>query len=188
MEAAEIYYGFQFLDGEQEKDFFEEIYEAYRDEMYRKAYCILKNRHDAEDVVQETFVTLMDNLDVLKNNPPQKNWNYILTVLKNKSYNLCKQRKRRVDQELEKELLENVFDEELDVRFQKMERQELLAEALKHMNKSYRDILLLQYYHDMSIAEIARVLGKSPDNVGHMSRRAKKKLKKLLKKYGFESF
>ena len=89
MEAAEIYYRLQFLDGEQEKDFFEEIYETYRDEMYRKAYRILKNRHDAEDVVQETFVTLMDNLDVLRGNSPQKNWNYILTILKNKSFNLC---------------------------------------------------------------------------------------------------
>ncbi len=188
MEAAELIYRLQFLDGEQEKDFFEEIYEAYREEMYRKAYRILKNRHDAEDVVQETFVTLMDNLDVLRNNPPQKNWNYILTVLKNKSINLCKQRKRQTDQEVEDEALENVFDEALDDRFEKMERQELIAEALKHMNKSYRDILLLQYYHDMSIAEIAKVLGKSPDNVGHMSRRAKKKLGELLKKYGVESF
>ena len=125
---------------------------------------------------------------MLRGNSPQKNWNYILTILKNKSFNLCKQRKRQADQEIEGESLENVFDEELDVKFQKLERQELLTEALKHMNKSYRDILLLQYYHDMSIAEIAKVLGKSPDNVGHMSRRAKKKLKKLLKKYGFESF
>lgn len=188
MEAAEIYYGLQFLDGVAEKDFFEEIYEAYRDEMYRTAYQILKNKHDAEDVVQETFVALMDNLDVLKNNPPRKNWNYILTILKHKSYNLCKQRKRQTDKEIEGEALENVFDEELDARFQKMERQEILAEALRHMNKSYRDILLLQYYHDMSITEIARVLGKSPDNIRHMSRRAKNKLKKLLKKYGFESF
>lgn len=188
MEAAEIFFGLQLLDGEQEKDFFEELYEAYRDEMYRKAYRILKNRHDAEDVVQETFVALMDNLDMLRNNPPKKNWNYILTVLKNKSYNLCKQRKRQTDQEVEDEALENVFDEELDVKFQKMERQEFIAEALKRMNKSYRDILLLQYYHDMSISEIAKILGKSPDNVGHMSRRAKKKLANLLKKYGIESF
>ena len=188
MEAADVFQCIQLSDREQERDFFEGIYEEYRDEMYRTAYRILKNKQDAEDMVQETFVILIDNLEVMKYNSPQKNRNFILTILKNKSFNLRKDRKRRADKEVCKEVVEAVFDEESDIRLLKMEQKEFLAEILKRMNKSYRDILLLQYYHDMSIAEIAEVLGKTPDNIRHMSLRARRKLKKMLRKYGFEPF
>lgn len=164
----------------------EEIYEAYKDEMYYIAYGILRNRHDAEDVVHETFVTLLANPDGIEAGSPQKTWNYIATIVKNKSCTLYRTKQRQADNEVGEEALEDVFDEEADIRLLEMEQKKFLAEALRRMKRSYREILLLQYYHDKSIAEIARLLGKSPDNVRHMSERARKKLKKLLKKYGYE--
>jgi RNA polymerase sigma-70 factor (ECF subfamily) len=45
-------------------------------------------------------------------------------------------------------------------------------------------VLALQYYHELSAAEIGKLLGKSPDNIRHISMRAKKKLQSLLKKNG----
>ena len=165
----------------------EEIYEAYKDEMYYIAYGILRNKHDAEDVVHETFVALLANPEGIAQDSPQKTWNYIMTIVKNKSCTLYRTKQRQADYEIEEEVLEDVFDEEADFRLLEREQKKFLAKALRRMKRSYREILLLQYYHDKSIAEIARLLGKSSDNVRHMSERARKKLKKLLKKYGFES-
>ena len=51
------------LDTKEEKEFFREIYNSYKDEMYRAAYRILQNRSDAEDIVHETFLTLTEHLD-----------------------------------------------------------------------------------------------------------------------------
>lgn len=168
------------IDSEQNTNFFNELYETYKDEMFYVAYEILHNQQDVEDVIHETFVILLDSLDEMKKNPPQKNWNYILTIVKNKSYNLLKQRKYHSDREFVIEMLEDVMDEELDKKIIRLEEEEVIKDALKRMNKTYRDILILQYYHEMSITEIARIFGKTPDNIRHLSLRAKKKLKKLL--------
>lgn len=160
--------------------YFREIYENYRDEMFYAAYEILHNQQDAEDVIHETFVTLLECPGKIRKNSPQKNWNYILTILKNKSYNLIKRRKYHSDREFVIEMLEDVMDETVDGKFIQMEQKEFVMEALRQMNKTYRDILILQYYHEMSIVEIARLFGKTPDNIRHLSVRAKRKLKKLL--------
>ena len=131
-------------------------------------------------------MTLLANMDRLEENFPRRNRNYILTIVKNKAYNLYKSKKRQAEKEVGEEALEDVFDEEPDAKFMEMEKKEFIIEVLKRMNPSYRDILLLQYYHEMDIMEIAEALGKTPDNVRHMSVRAKKKLKEMLEKYGFQ--
>lgn len=161
-------------------NYFREIYENYKDEMFYAAYEILHNQQDAEDVIHETFVTLLECPGKIRKNSPEKNWNYILTIVKNKSYNLIKRRKYRSDREFVIEMLEDVMDEAVDGKFIQMEQKEFVMEALRQMNKTYRDILILQYYHEMSIVEIARLFGKTPDNIRHLSVRAKRKLKKLL--------
>lgn len=176
-----MYQYLQLVEDEQNENFFSDIYNDYRDEMFYTAFEILHNRQDAEDVVHETFVVLLDNLEKMEENPPKKNRNYILTIVKNKSYNLLKQQKYQSGRELVEEMLEEVFDEEMDRKIILLEQTEVLSDALRRMKKSYRDILLLQYYHEMSIPQIAKLLGKTPDNVRHMSMRAKKKLKKTFK-------
>lgn len=172
-------------DSRQENDFFGEIYETYRNEMFYVAYGILQNKHDAEDVVHETFMALFANIDRMEQNSPKKNRNYILTIVKNKAYNLYKTKRRQAEKELGEDALEDVFDEEQEVKLMEMEKTEFLKQILKKMNPSYRDILLLQYYHGLGVAEVAEELGKSPDNVRHMSMRAKKRLKEMLEAYGF---
>ena len=69
------------LDTEQERKFFKELYREHKNEMYYIALKILNNESDAEDMVHETFLTLTENLPKMMDNPPQKNWNYILTIL-----------------------------------------------------------------------------------------------------------
>ena len=185
-QASDIFQYQAWTNSEPENDFFREIYETYRDEMYYAAFGILQNRQDAEDVVHEAFMTLLANMDRLEENFPRRKRNYILTIVKNKAYNLYKSKKRQAEKEVGEEALEDVFDEEPDAKFMEMEKKEFIIEVLKRMNPSYRDILLLQYYHEMDIMEIAEALGKTPDNVRHMSVRAKKKLKEMLEKYGFQ--
>lgn len=185
-QASDIFQYQAWTNSEPENDFFREIYETYRDEMYYAAFGILQNRQDAEDVVHEAFMTLLANMDRLEENFPRRNRNYILTIVKNKAYNLYKSKKRQSEKEVGEEALEDVFDEEPDAKLMEMEKKEFIKEVLKRMNPSYRDILLLQYYHEMDIMEIAEALGKTPDNVRHMSVRAKKKLKEMLENYGFQ--
>lgn len=170
----------QRMNGRLNTNYFREVYEKYRDEMFYTAYEILHNRQDAEDVIHETFVTLLECPGEIRKNSSKKNRNYILTIVKNKSYNLIKRRRYRSDREFVIEMLEDVMEEELDGKLIRMEQKKLVTEALRRMNDTYRDILIFQYYYEMSITDIARIFGKTPDNIRHLSLRAKKKLKKIL--------
>lgn len=80
------------LESEEERKFFAAIYEKYRTEMFYTAYRILHNPPDAEDMVHETFLSLINHIEKLMNSEPHKLWYYINTAVKRKCYNLCKRR------------------------------------------------------------------------------------------------
>ncbi len=152
--------------------------------MFHTADIILRNTSDAEDVVHETFLTLIDNLDKLIGNEPHKMWNYIVTIVKNKCFNLMK-RKYKLDEQgiedyLYTEQYGDIFEKSLDTLMIESERKEVMIGLLKALKYPYKEVLLLQYYHEASVLEIAKILEKTPDNVRHISIRARRKLQSLI--------
>jgi len=55
---------------------------------------------------------------------------------------------------------------------------------LNKVNEEYRNVFLLKYAYDMSNKEIGKMMGISPNNVGVLLHRAKKKISVLLEKEG----
>lgn len=47
------------LETEEDKDRFEQLYRMFKQDMYAVAYGILKNKEDAEDVVHQSFLSLL---------------------------------------------------------------------------------------------------------------------------------
>lgn len=173
------------LDTDKEREFFTSIYKEYRKDMFFISYSILHNHHDAEDIVHETFLTLIAHLDKIITNEPHKVWAYIKTTVRHKSYNL-RHRKQIVE---EVEMNEDWVQEEImekgpELLMEDAELKEIMGGLLKQLKTPYKEVLALQYYHELSIAEIAQELGKTPDNVRHISMRAKKKLQSVLEENG----
>lgn len=173
------------LETDREKEFFAAIYEAHVKEMYYIAYNILHNPSDAEDIVQETFLTLMKHVDKLIDNEPHKVWAYISTTVKHKSLNVLRHKQLLEEVELDETWMqEDILEDGPDLLLEGYEQKEAMVKLLKQLKPPYKEVLTLQYYHEMSTAEIAELLGKSPDNIRHISKRAKKALQSLLKKNG----
>lgn len=166
----------------EEKRFFRKIYETYREEMFYTAYVILENVQDTEDVLQQTFLALLSNMDKMDENDPRKTWNYIVTIVKNNAINLYNKRKRRTDRELPitEEILKDMVDEDFETKFQQIEQRDFIAKFLAESDELSRDIIILRYYHGMNCIEIAKLLGKTPANVRQIIRRTKKKLQRVL--------
>lgn len=78
------------------------------------------------------------------------------------------------------EILESMVDEEFDRRIRQIEQRDFLVHLLRDMSETSRDVLLLRYYHELNSVEIGKLLGKSPDSVRHMIKRAKEKLQGML--------
>lgn len=153
-----------YLDAEEDKKLFCELYESYKDRMYYAAYDILHNESDAEDMVHETFLALIHNFEKIKGNSCHKTWNYIVTIIRNKSINLYHKKKR---QPLLEESWEDreVFSEHLEEKILAAEQRDLFLVLLGEMKEPYRSVLTLQYYHELNYEEIGNLLQKTTDNI-----------------------
>lgn len=91
-------------NGESPKEAFDELYHRYKDLAIRNAYLITGNRSDAEDVVQEAFVTSYLRIGELKNHSGYKAW--LMQILVRLSYRTAKRHKREYPDEYAQEIRE----------------------------------------------------------------------------------
>lgn len=174
------------LETDEDKEFFTEIYKKYRKEMFYTAYNILHNPPDAEDIVHETFLSLIDHLDKIKNSEPHKAWYYINTAVKRKAFNLYRRQHLREEVELDETWMreEEIIEKGPDSLMEEFELQEAMTGVLRKLKYPYKEVLALQYYYQLTTQEIADELGTTPDNVRHISMRAKRKLQSILEERG----
>ena len=80
-----------------DKDSFDLLYEEYYLSLYRTALLILGSREEAEDVLQDTFLSIYKNINNLKEFNKLRPW--IFSILKNSCYTRYKNRKREFPDE-----------------------------------------------------------------------------------------
>lgn len=134
---------------------------------YRLAYSYVKNITDALDVVQESIYKAFLSIDSLKDFSYIKTWLYRIIV--NTSLDFLRKRKKEVitDEEF---LLNNdtgTLDHYTDID---------LERALRTLPEKYRSIIVLRYFEDLKLEEIAEILGQ---NVNTVKTRCYKALKIL---------
>ncbi|MBR1732083.1 MAG: sigma-70 family RNA polymerase sigma factor [Ruminococcus sp.] len=152
------------------KEQIEETIRNYSGLVFRTAYQYLKNYHDAQDLTQDVFVALVTGKPEFENNKKLRNW--LITVTLNKCSDLYKSSWRKRTEPLNDEIAIN-----------EPETYEMMTELWK-LPENYRTVLYLHYYMDMTVDEIAAVLGKSRNTVGSWLTRGRKKLKKILTEGG----
>lgn len=79
---------------EDDHKLFETIYTKYEKDIFRKIYKILKNQRDAEDVAQETWIYILEHIDIFQQKSDCSIRAYIFSVAKNKSIDLIRKRSK----------------------------------------------------------------------------------------------
>jgi RNA polymerase sigma-70 factor (ECF subfamily) len=148
-------------------DFLTEAIERYSDTLLRIAYTYLKNISDAEDIVQEVFLKLMQKRPSFDNEEHRKAW--LIRVTINFSKNRLKTAWFRKTEPLH------------DVNIDYTVRENEVMNAVLQLSPKYRSIILLYYIEGYSIAEIADILEQKETTVGSQLHRARKLLKEKLK-------
>lgn len=177
-----IYYELKKKD----KDAFVEAYDLYVDDIYRFVYFKVSNAEEAQDIVSQVFL---------------KSWNYIqdnrvkdFKTLKSLFYKVARNlvidhyRKKSGREEMS---LENKKGESIDIADDKQDSakrldikidMENLQEKMLELKDEYREVIVLRYLNEMSIAEMALVLDKRKGNIRVLIYRAIEALKKIIKK------
>ena len=156
---------------EEEKEKISVIFRDYADFMMRTARRILKNDQDAEDVVQEAFLYIADNLDKINTSDRQKTMSYLAITTEHKAIDLIRKRHADVSfEEYESTLMSATTWTE----------DETLSAALLALPQEYRELLLLRFLYGYSTREIANLLHRSYAASAQMIHRAKQRLAQIL--------
>ena len=145
-----------------------DIMGKYGNKILRLAYSYLHNMEDSEDILQEVLIKYIEKKPVLENNEHLKAW--LLKVASNLSKNKIEYNKVRETDELNEEL---VAEEREDLSF--------VWEAVKTLPDKYREVIHLFYEEGYQTDEIAKILEVSSENVRTRLKRARTKLKEILK-------
>ena len=154
------------MDGQTSK----KIIDAYRRHsatIYRVCFVYLKNRADTEDMVQNTFLKLMEHPREFESEAHEKAW--LITV----AGNLCKDFFRKASRR------DVSIDEAYHIGVEECVPDETLQVILS-LPEHYRVSLYLFYYEGYSTAEIASMMKKKEGTVRSYLHRGRELLKKML--------
>lgn len=164
------------IENEKGKRQFEDIYFAYKNQMYLLALKLLNNKHDAEDIVHDVFCSVASShMDIITNAECEKDIrNYLLKSVKNASISLIRKRKIRSDYEnmKKKEKIELGDNEFLNRLCNKMEVESLMN-AMADMDEKYQEVLYYRFVLGLSTSETAKILGRPANTVKIQISRAK---------------
>ena len=156
----------------------DEVVRYYSPMIYRIALTKTKSTHDADDIFQEVFLKLVMREKPFETEEHRKAWLIRVTINCCNSHFVAPWRKN-VDS-MEDVLLEQIADDE-PIPGAEEERVDVYAEVMK-LPEQMREVVLLFYYEDMSIREIAETVGTSEVNVKKRLSRARQKLKLELER------
>lgn len=165
------------VDTPAEKELFERTYYAYRDKLFALALRILGNRQDAEDALQDAFLSVAKNFDRLENESEEHIVGYITVSVKNAAYNIKKRQK--VSEEL-KEEYSAAGEESVPEELCKSETYETIINIIRDFNPTYRSVLYLFYVEEYTAKQIAQALDRSVPTVKSQLLRGKKLLKESI--------
>ena len=149
-----------------------QMVETHQTPLMRLCYLYLHDVQLAEDAVQETFIKAARTLDKFRGEASMKTW---LTSIAMRT--CCDMRRsfwfRRMDRRVTPEMLPDPVQSPL-------EEETALTVAVMNLPQKEREVILLYYYQDMNVNEIARTLGVTQPTVSYRLKRAREKLRQEL--------
>src|SRR6266498_3234429 len=129
---------------------FERLYRRHVSDVYHYALAVMRNRSDAEDVTQTTFLNAYRAFE--RGERPQKPQNWLIAI----AHNVCRQRfrqsaRRPTEVSFEDDIADTIVDEDIPTG-------EDIRRALGHLAFNQRAALVMRELEGRSYAEIAEIL------------------------------
>lgn len=141
----------------------EQVLDSYEG-MYRLAYTYVRNEADALDIVQESVYRAIKNSDAVREEAHIRTW--LWRIVMNTAVDFI----RRSRRETVVDVLEEAGQEDVYQDFDTLE-------ALKALDEKERAVVVLRFFEDQKLAEIAEALGENVNTVKTVLYRSLRKLK-----------
>ncbi len=143
--------------------------EKYGDMLYRICIVMLQNSSDAEDAVQETFLSYFRSSPDIADREHEKAW--LIKTVTNKCRDTLRYRKRHPAESEDKLWFYTRDDEDSHI-----------LEALSMVPDKFRIVLTLHYVEEYKVNEISEMIGKSPSAVKMRLQKGRKLLENIYRK------
>lgn len=164
-----------------EADALQEMVLEHRQSIYRLALSILDDPAEAEEAAQDVFIAAVKGLPGYRSESSLSTWLYSITI------NLCRNRiRRRLVKERVLQALRGIFlvrrsgtppPEEIVIR---RESNADVLEAVDNLGEKHRLPVILYYYHNFTVSEIAQMLDLQEGTVLSRLFTARERLRKAL--------
>lgn len=149
-----------------------QMIEKYEKELLRMCCVYLRDMSMAEDAVQETFLKAYKGLNSFRGNSSERTWLIRIAI------NVCNDMRRSawfrfIDKKVDVDRLEIPRADQNDVSIS------LMMEIMR-LPQKYMEVVLLYYYEDLKLNQIAETLGMSESMVSRRLRKAREMLKGML--------
>ncbi|SEQ52833.1 RNA polymerase sigma factor [Piscibacillus halophilus] len=170
---------------EQERlEILEECMTQYGHEVKRVVYSYVKDSTDADDITQDVFVKVYENLNTFKGQSSFKSWVYSIAINKSKDHLRSLKKRQRIYKEKVVKLWDNKDDETPEKHSIRQEHSSQILKSVKQLPLKYREVIILYYFEDLTLKEIAEALSIKLNTAKARLQRARKKLKPKLEHDG----
>jgi len=159
---------------------FSVLVDRYKNMVYTLALRMVKNREEAEEISQDTFIKVYKSLHKFKGNSKLSTWIYKV------AYNSCLDKLRKdqkdynlvpIDEYTEYQV--KTIDNALDA-LEAQEQKQLIQDCLQLLPSTDSFLLTLFYFEDLSLDEISIIVNLKPNNVKVKLFRIRKNLATIL--------
>ena len=157
----------------------EQLLNDYGNAVFRMCFLYLKDYHLAEDATQETFIKAMYSYNSFRNESNEKTWMTQIAV------NTCKNIMRTNWFRLSRNELKDDM-QDLNDFYETIVEENSISKAIMQLRADDRKMILLYYYQELSMKEIAQIIGKSQNAAIQRVNRARCRLKKILLEVGYD--
>ncbi|MBR6873094.1 MAG: RNA polymerase sigma factor, partial [Ruminococcus sp.] len=162
---------------------FEQLYTEFRSQVYYFCKRCVGSESAAEDLTSETFIDAMEKIGSLRSGAAFSGWLYAI------AYNKCSDHLRSNDRSevaaTPEQLSEAVLNAPLllpDDYAINADTRSQLQSIIDGLSPDQRSAVIMYYYDEMSVAEVAEAMGTNENNVSQKLHRARKKIRAQIEK------
>ena len=166
---------------------FAKLYTKHSRDIYKRVYRILGNKDDTDDVTQNTWLIVSQNMAVYRDKDDELSKAYIIGIAKNQAYMFLRKRTKEGYMICDMDTLgdDESFDERIMFNICDDRGENEILKCIEELGEPYSDVLMYYYVHEHTLKQIAQIMGEKESTVGSRLTRGRKKLMKLLVGRGY---
>jgi RNA polymerase sigma-70 factor (ECF subfamily) len=157
----------------------------YSNKIMRVVYLIVGDYYLAEEITQEVFVKAYNSLNTFRGEASAYTWLYRIAINHSKNQLRRKNRVRFLPLSLEEDT-EDIISEPLEEKVLKVSLGETIKTCIQELPLKYREAIILYYFEDMKVKDIAQVLRQPEGTVKSKLSRGRELLEAIMRKEGLE--